>query len=97
MPTFVTLSKFTDQGIRTIKDSPKRAQAFRDSAKKAGCTVQELLWTQGKYDVVSIIEAPDETTVAALLLSVTKVGNISTQTLRAFTAAEMEKILEKVV
>jgi uncharacterized protein with GYD domain len=97
MPIFVSLNKFTDQGIRNIKDSPKRAEAFRNAAKKAGCNVKELLWTQGKYDLIAIMEAPDDATAAALLLSIGRLGNISSQTLRAFTAAEMEKILEKVV
>ena len=96
MATYVTLMKFTDQGIRTVKDSPKRAEAFRSTAKKAGCAVKEMLWTIGKYDVVVITEAPDDATATALLLSIGKLGNVNTQTLRAFTAAEMEKILEKV-
>ena len=97
MATYITLMKFTDQGIRNIKDSPKRAEAFRSAAKRADCTVKEMLWTVGKYDVVVTIEAPDDATATALLLSAGKLGNVSTQTLRAFTAAEMEKILEKVV
>jgi uncharacterized protein with GYD domain len=97
MPTYVTLANFTDQGMRDVKNIPKRAEAFKSAAKQFGCTVKELLYTQGQYDVVSIVEAPDEATASALTLSIAKNGNVSGQTLRAFSVAEMEKILAKVV
>jgi uncharacterized protein with GYD domain len=96
MPTYVTLSNFSDQGMKGIKDTVKRSEAFRKAAKEAGVTVKEILWTQGQYDVVTIVEGPDEIAMAAMGLSNAKMGNISGQTLRAFTAAEMEKILAKV-
>jgi uncharacterized protein with GYD domain len=95
MPTYVTLNKFTAQGLSAIKDSPKRAEAFRAMAAKIGCTVRELLWIQGKYDMIAIIDAPDDATAAALFVSVAKLGNITTQTSRAFNAAEMSSILAK--
>jgi uncharacterized protein with GYD domain len=95
MLTYVTLSNFTDQGIRNIKDSPKRVEAFRALAKKNGCTLKEVLWTHGQYDMVAIMEAPDEATANHMALSVAKLGNVRSQTLRAFTAAEMTKFLEK--
>ena len=97
MATYVLLTKFTAQGLSSIKDSPKRAEAFRGMAKKLGCTVKEMLWVQGKYDVVTIVEAPDDATMAALTVSIAKLGNIMTQTLRAFTVAEFSSILEKVI
>jgi uncharacterized protein with GYD domain len=97
MATYVTLATFTDQGIRNVKDTAKRAEAFKKGAKQAGVTVKEILWLQGQYDFLTIIEAPDDAAASALALSVAKLGNIRGQTLRAFTAAEMEKILEKVV
>jgi uncharacterized protein with GYD domain len=96
MPTYVLLDHFTDQGIRNVKDTLKRSQTFRQLAKKHGATVREVFWTQGQYDVVSIVEAPDDQAVAALSLSVESAGNVRIQTLRAFTAEEMEKILGKV-
>ena len=95
MPTYVTLSHFTDHGIKNVKDTVKRSEAYKNAAKAAGVTVKEILWTQGHYDLVTIIEGPDEA-IAALGLSVAKLGNISSQTLRGFTATEMEKILAKV-
>ncbi len=96
MPTFVMLANFTDQGLRNIKDSPKRAEAFKGLAKQHGCSVKEQLWTHGHYDIVSIFEAPDEAAASSLTLSAAKLGNIRVHTLRAFSAAEMEKILDKV-
>jgi uncharacterized protein with GYD domain len=96
MPTYVTLSNFTEQGMKNIKDTAKRAEAFKKAAKEAGITIKELLWTQGQYDLVTVLEAPDEITASALALSIGKLGNITGQTLRAFTATEMEKILQKV-
>jgi uncharacterized protein with GYD domain len=97
MPTYITLSNFTHQGIQNIKDTTKRADAFKTAVKKAGCTVKEIYWTQGHYDSVIILDAPDDASATALLMSLGKLGNIRTQTLRAFTAAELAPILDKVV
>jgi uncharacterized protein with GYD domain len=96
MATYVTLANFTDQGIRNVKESPRRVEAFKNAAKQFGCTVKDVLWTQGQYDFVVTFEAPDDAMASALILSVSKLGNVTGQTLRAYTAAEMEKILEKV-
>jgi uncharacterized protein with GYD domain len=65
MPTYVVLSNFTEKGVSTIKDTTKRAEDFKKAAKKAGVTVKELLWTQGQYDLVTVIEAQDETAAMA--------------------------------
>jgi uncharacterized protein with GYD domain len=97
MATYVLLVSFTDQGIRNVKDTTKRAEAFREIAKKAGATVKDLYWTLGQYDVVTILEAPDAASVTALGLSVGALGNVRTQTLPAFSAAEMGSILKKMV
>src|SRR5438128_5147458 len=95
MATYVVLGHFTEQGVRNAKDSPKRADAFKEMAKKCGATVKDLYWTQGRYDVVTILEAPDDTTVTALALSLGALGNVRTETLRAFTAADMKGIIGK--
>jgi uncharacterized protein with GYD domain len=95
MPTYVTLSNFTEQGIKGVKDTVKRSEAFKTAAKAAGVTVKEILWVQGQYDVVTVLEGSEEA-IAALALSLAKMGNVAGQTLRGFTAAEMEKILAKV-
>ena len=93
MATYIVLGTFTDQGIRAVKDTLKRAEALRDIAKKVGATVKETYWTLGEYDVTAIIEAPDEAAATAFGLSVGVLGNVRTQTLRAFTAEEMGRIL----
>jgi uncharacterized protein with GYD domain len=97
MVTYVVLTKFTDQGIRNAKDSPKRAAAFKEMAKTFGVTVKELVWTQGRYDVVSFIEAPDESAAMSLSLSLGALGNVRSETLRAYSAAEMTKIVGKML
>jgi uncharacterized protein with GYD domain len=97
MATYVVLVNFTEQGVRKAKDSPKRADAFKDMAKKCGATVKDLYWTQGQYDAVTVLEAPDDITATALALSVGALGNIRTQTLRAFSAADMKKVIGKMV
>jgi uncharacterized protein with GYD domain len=91
--TYIMLGSFTDQGIRAVKETGKRAEAMRGLAKKVGVTVKEIYWTLGQYDVVTIIEAPDDASVTAFGLSAGALGNVRTQTLRAFSADEMGKIL----
>ncbi len=95
MPTYITLVKYTDQGIRAIKDSPKRADAFRTLCEKLGGRVKDLYWTMGRYDIVSIVEVPDDVTMNAILYSVASLGNVRTETLRASTAQEMGQALAK--
>ena len=97
MATYVILAKFTDQGIKTAKESPKRADAFKQMAKTFGVTVKDIFWTQGRYDIVAITEAPDELTGTALNLSLGGLGNIRTESLRAFSAEDMMKIVAKMV
>lgn len=95
MATYMTLVNFTDQGIRNVKQSPERAQAFREQVEKAGARVKDLYWTLGSYDIVVIMGAPNEETAMALLLATGSLGNIRTQTLKAFSAEEMKSILAK--
>ena len=95
MATYVLLLNFTDQGIRNVKDTTKRAEAFKSIADKAGGKVKEVYWTLGQYDGVLIIEAPDEATATALGLSLGSLGNVRTQTLRAFSAEEIGRVLAK--
>ena len=97
MATYVILATFTDQGIKTAKDSPKRAEAFKQMAKTFGITVKEIFWTQGRYDIVVLTEAPDELSATALNLSLGALGNIRTESLRAFSADEMATIVSKMI
>jgi uncharacterized protein with GYD domain len=96
VPTYIFLGNFTDQGVRNVKDTTKRVEAVRAMAKKLKVTVKEAYWTLGQYDVVTILEAPDEAAVTALGLSIGALGNVRTQTLRAFTADEIGPILNRV-
>ncbi|MCK1714198.1 GYD domain-containing protein [Bradyrhizobium hipponense] len=97
MVTYVVLGNFTDQGVRNVKDSPKRAEAFKEMAKTFGVTVKEIVWTQGRYDIVTVLEAPDEAAAMSLSLSLSALGNVRTETLRAFSAADMTKIVGKML
>ncbi len=97
MPHYVTLVNFTDQGIRAVKDSRKRAEAFEHAAKEAGGAVKAILWTQGQYDMICVMEAPDDSVATTLLLNAYKLGNIRGQTLRAFAASEVGSILDKTI
>jgi uncharacterized protein with GYD domain len=96
MANYVMLLKFTDQGIRTVKDTTKRAAAFSETASKMGAKINNILWTLGQYDLVAMAEAPNDETIAALALAVGKLGNVSIQTLRGFTSSEVDGILKKV-
>lgn len=97
MATYVILGNFTDKGVHDAKDTINRADKFKAMAANAGVTVKDMYWTIGTFDVVSICEAPDDETATALSLSVATRGNVRTQTLRAFTSAEMTRILGKMV
>jgi uncharacterized protein with GYD domain len=97
MAAYIMLASFTDQGIRKFKDSPKRADAFKNMAKKCGASVKEVFWTLGEYDIVAVVEAPDDVSMTALGLSSGALGNVRTQTLRAFTQEDMKSILGKMV
>lgn len=95
MATYIVLGQYTDQGIRHIKETTKRAEALQGMAKKVGATVKAVYWTLGEYDVATIIEAPDDASATALFLSIGALGNVRTRSLRAFTPEEMGKILGK--
>jgi uncharacterized protein with GYD domain len=96
MATYIILSSFTEQGVRAVKDTTKRAEKFKDMAKQHGAKVKDLYWTLGQYDVVAIVDAPDVTSITALGLSLGMAGNVRTQTLPAFSADDMAKVLAKV-
>ncbi|MGH6628058.1 MAG: GYD domain-containing protein [Burkholderiaceae bacterium] len=78
MGTYIVLANFTDQGIRTVKDTTKRADAVREAAKKFGVEAKQFFWTLGSYDVVAIFEAPDDAAVTALGLAIGSAGNVRT-------------------
>lgn len=95
MATFITNIKFTQQGVKDIDDTTKRAAAIKLAAKKMGVKVKETYWTLGDHDGVLIFEAADDESATSLVLHLAAMGNVHTTTCRAFTAAEMDKILAK--
>ncbi len=96
MTRFVVLLKFTEKGIMNVKDSVARAAAFRDKAAKVGATVEAQYWTQGPYDGLLILQAPDEATAGAVVLELGKGDAVQTCSLRAFDAEEFAGVVEKV-
>ena len=96
MPRYVVLYKFTAEGAKNIRDTVKRARETREQTEKRGFKVQALLWTQGPYDLVSIIEAPSEEAMMGAMANVVAAGNVSSTTMRAFDDNEMEGVLKQV-
>ncbi len=94
MATFISLINFTDQGIRNVKDSPDRYEAFKALAEKMGGTVKGVYYTMGHYDMVVIVEGSDEAAMTTML-KVGSLGNVRTETLRGFSLEEMRKIIGK--
>jgi len=95
MAQYVVLANFTDQGIRGVKETSKRAKAFRDLADGMGVKIKEIFWTLGSYDVVLTMEAAQDEAVASLMLKVGALGNLKSQTLRAFNETEIDSIVAK--
>lgn len=97
MPKYVCLVSFTQQGLKNLGATTKRAEALEENAKKMGVEVVHTFWTVGQYDLVHILDAPDDKTAASLAFSLGAVGNVRTETMRAFDRDEMTEILEKVI
>jgi uncharacterized protein with GYD domain len=95
MATYVSLINWTDQGIKNFRDTTQRAEDFTKLVERSGGRVRELLWTVGQYDIVSIVEFPDDEAGVAALLQVGSLGNIRSNTLRAFNAGEMTAIISR--
>lgn len=92
MPTFITLLRWTQQGAANAKDSPKRLDAGREAFKKLGVEIKDTYMTMGRYDLVCVIEGPDDESVARALLSLGSQGNVQTETLKAWSEDEYRKI-----
>jgi uncharacterized protein with GYD domain len=95
MPTYIALIDWTDQGVRNFKDTVDRYEAAQSAFESLGVRFTDVRWTLGTHDIVATVEAPDDETLAAALLSVAGQGNIRTTTLRAFTGEEMRTIIAK--
>ena len=95
MPTFVILLNWTDQGIKSIKDSTSRADSAKELMGGLGVELKDVYWTLGQYDVVSIAQAPDDEAMTAAMLKLGSLGNVRSTTLRAFDRGEFEGILNR--
>ena len=95
MPTYISLLNFTDQGIRTVKQTIQRGDTAAELAQQQGGSLQQLYWTVGPYDLVGILEAPDDESATAFLLEAASRGNIRSTTLRAYDREEMSGILQR--
>jgi uncharacterized protein with GYD domain len=95
MSTYVSLVHWTEQGIKNYKETASRAEDFSKLVESSGGRVRELLWTVGEYDLVTVTEFPDDETATAALLQVGSLGNIRTNTMRAFSAEEMGGIIRR--
>ena len=95
MPRYVVLYRFTAEGAKNIGETVQRARQTREQTEKRGFKVQALLWTQGPYDLVSIIDAPTEEAMMGAMANVVAEGNVSSTTMRAFDDKRMEGILRQ--
>ena len=93
MPTYISLLRYTEKGMANIKDSPARLEAAKKAFKAAGGELKQWFLVMGAYDAVVISEGPDDETAAKLLLTIGALGNIRTETMRAFTEEEYKKII----
>lgn len=93
MNTYVVLVNYTDEGMRTIKDSPSRADKVRQMLEAAGGAVKHLYLTMGEYDFVIVFEAPNDETMARVLLETGRLGTVRTKTMRAFSKEVYEDLV----
>jgi len=95
MPTYVSLVNWTEQGIKNYKDTIGRAEDFSKLVESSGGRVREMLYTVGEYDIVVVVDFPDDETGTAVLLQVGSLGNVRTHTMRAFGSDEMASIISR--
>lgn len=95
MSTYIVLINFTQQGLQNVHESPHRAAAFKAGARKVGVKVRDIFWTLGSYDGVLIFEAESDKAATSATIALSSLGNVHTQTLRTFTAAEFADIVKK--
>jgi uncharacterized protein with GYD domain len=95
MPMFICTLNWTDQGIRSVKESPKRAQAARDLAKKLGVEIKEVYLTSGDSDLLLILDTPNGDNVAKFALALSSLGNVRSRTARAWPQAEFQKLISE--
>lgn len=96
MATFIATIRFTEQGIQSVRETTRRAAAFKAATKKLGIKIKDIYWCLGPFDGLLLFDAPDVETATSAMLFLSSQGNVQTQTAQIFTAAEIEKILKRV-
>jgi uncharacterized protein with GYD domain len=96
MANYIALISWTEQGVKAYGNTLDRAEAAAELAGKLGGSLNQIFWTMGEYDVVGVLEAPDDESATAFALALSSQGNVRTSTMRAFDAGEMRQILAKV-
>ena len=94
MATYISYCNWTQQGSQKIKESPSRLDAAKKALESVGGKVKDFYMTTGRFDMVLVCEAPDESSLAMELLSITSKGSVTTETVRAFTEAEYRKVIQ---
>ena len=95
MPTYIVLANFTEQGVRNFRDSPRRADVAASFMERLGGRMVDIHWTVGLYDLVVVVDAPDDETVSAMMLGIASQGNVRTTTMRAFSREEFTRVAER--
>ncbi len=93
MPKYVVLYNWTDQGATNAKETVSRYQAAKSLVESMGASIESILWTAGPYDLVAVVDAPDDETGTAVNLALASTGNLRSLTMRGFTESEMEGII----
>lgn len=93
MPTYISMLRYTQQGINNVKSAPARIDATKEAYKKAGGELKAVYLTLGQYDLVAVAEMPNDEAVARMALALGSQGNIRSETMRAFTEAEFRKLV----
>jgi len=96
MPTFAFLFRWTDQGVRAVRKTTERYRAGVSTMEKMGIEMKNFVWTTGSYDAIAIFDAPDQETASAAALKFASKGNVRLETLRAYSADEMDEVLQKI-
>lgn len=95
MITYIGLLSFTEKGIQDVRRTTQRAAAAKEAGKRLGVNMRDIWWTMGSHDIVCVLEADNEQALTAFELAIAQQGNVRSQSMRAFTAAEMDAILAK--
>jgi uncharacterized protein with GYD domain len=95
MPTYISLLRLTQQGVQNIKEAPRRIEAGRQAFEAAGARLTGVYVVSGRYDYVLVVEAPDEETAATAMLTLDRLGNVRSETMRAFTEEEFRRVASR--